>query len=166
IAVKHFSNDSFEAKESYGNYSKIKTTNWSLVQGLYLNKSRLYSSKTLVPDQYNASFSQLEGLKALETSTLGIEAGVTGLYSFYNFHISGMLAIGWHVQKQEYSGIHSDDRTVSDSAVSSLVELGHNGLSGASFGVQVRNQAINIPIKNASYALERSTFSLYYKYFF
>lgn len=166
VSIKHFTRKDFSLKDSVGNFSKNKKSDWSWLRGLYLNKSRLFSSDTLIPDQYADNFNQLIGLKALETSNLGIEGGISGLYTYKRFFLSGLISLGWHIQKQEFSGIETKDRTVTQVGSSSLIGLGFDFENGGSLGLQGRTQNITIPVKNAEYTQSRLITSIYYKYFF
>jgi hypothetical protein len=165
-SVKHFSKDNFSVKQSIGNFSKNKISDWSWLQGIYVNKSRLFSSDTLIPTQYESSFDQLKGLKALETTNIGIDGGISGMYTIKQFFMTGLISAGLHLQKQEFSGIETQDRTVTQISTSVLMGLGYDQKNGGSWGVQVRSQSINIPVKNAEYTQSRLATSLYYKYFF
>jgi hypothetical protein len=166
ISIKHFSKKDFSLKDSIGNFSKNKKTDWSWIQGIYINKSRLFSSDTLIPTQYELRFEQLAGLKSLETSNIGIDGGISGMFTYKQFFMTGLISMGLHLQKQEFSGIDAEDRTVTQLGSSVLLGLGYDRVTGGSFGVQVRSQSIAIPVKNAEYTQSRLSTSLHYKYFF
>lgn len=164
--VKYFSKEGFKLKSSHGNFSENKKTDWSWVQGVFINKSRLFSSDKLIPDQYAANFSQLVGLKAIDASTIGVEFGVSGLYSKEKFFADALMSIGWHLQRQAFSGSTITDRTITEVSTAVITGIGYDSKKWGSLGLQLRAQIIQIPVQNAQFSQQRAISSLYYKYFF
>lgn len=166
FGVKKFLRSSYKMSDSFGDFAKKKKSNWTPVMGVFINKSRLSREEGLIPGEFSTDFDQLYGLTALETTSLGLEFGLTGLYEFNGFFIGGLFSVGQQIQQQNFSGIDEEDRTVNPFNLFIYADAGYEWGEGHSVGFMTRAYSSNIPVKNSEYNLSRALIGFYYKYFF
>jgi len=78
--MKYFTKDKYFADHSIANFSITKTTDWTYLLGLNIDKSKLFSDDGLIPTQYESNFTQLKGLQSISTTNIGLSGGITGMY--------------------------------------------------------------------------------------
>ena len=166
IGVKHFTKENFELNKSYSNNSHHKKSDWSWLHGASISKAKLFSNAGLIPYAFAENFQQLKDLKGIETTSLGYEFGITGLYAYKGFFVSALLDIGIQLQKQEFFGLDQRSRELTDSTISLFFEAGYITKKRNSFGLKLAGNTAEFPIKNASFTYSRSLTTMYYKYFF
>jgi hypothetical protein len=167
INLKKFTRESFNPGDSLMHLKYKKEKNWSWVHGVNFNRSKIWANSKdgLIPSQYTAKFSEVAGLSGVESTSFGYEFGITGLYAWEYFYINGMLNLGFQILNQHFEGIDEDDRYITDSLNSVMLELGVRANKSMVFGLQLRSQAHRIPIKNVEFEQQRSMVSVFFKYF-
>jgi hypothetical protein len=165
LGLKYFTNKDYSLKNSLSNFSNKKISNWSWFHGIFASKFKLYSDETLIPTQYESNFSQLKGLKSFEAQNVGYEFGITALYAYKKYFFDILFGPGIQYQRQQFSGIDQGPRVLTSSSVSLMLDAGYDAQVG-SFGLKFNQQSMNVPVKNAEFTSNRSSFQIYYKYFF
>lgn len=165
FGIKYFTNDSYNPKHSLKNFSLKKETNWSWIQGMSINRFKLFSSNTLIPPQFT-NFNQLNGLSAFQSTSLIYDLGITGMFGYKQFFIDSLMTLGLQIQNQEFEGLDQESRVITDSAVGFSLNTGYQVTDNSSLGIKTSFQSIGVPIKNARYTSTRSVVRVYYKHFF
>lgn len=167
VNLKKFTRKDFNASHSLMHLQFKKETNWSWVHGISFNRNKIWSNSKdgLVPSQYSSKFSEIAGLSGIETTALGYDFGITGIYAWRYFYINGMINLGVQALSQHFEGIDEDDRYITDSLNSAMVELGARAKNVMVLGFQIRTQVQRIPIKNVDFEQQRSMVSIFFKYF-
>lgn len=165
IEIKYFSSDKYSIRHSLGNFASKKQTAWSTVHGIQLGHSKLHSSDSLIPDNFESRFPDTYGITGIELRSFGYEYGITGMYSLGALYISGLVSLGAVVQHQHFEGIEDDDRYLTATKSSVLLDLG-GGSEDKQAGLQVRISGQTIPIKENSFEQTRQIFKLYFNKYF
>jgi hypothetical protein len=168
INLKKFTRKGFNPNHSLMHLKYEKEKNWSWVHGLSFNRSKIWanSSDGLVPSQYSAKFSEIAGVNGIETTSFGYDFGISGLYAWDYFYVNGMINLGVQLLNQHFEGIDEDDRFITDSINSFMVEFGGRIKNTMILGMQFRTQVQKIPLKNIDFEQQRAMASIFYKYFF
>lgn len=164
-SMKHFTRDGYIVDRSYSNFMLEKETNWSPFVGAFINRSSLYTNENLIPSLYQANFSELDGIRAINSFNLGISGGITGMYFHEGFYISGSFSYNVQYQQQEFFGIEDPTREVTSNGSEGLGEVGYQWDRNTA-GLQIRIRSINAPVKNAEFRQSTTLSQVYYKYFF
>ncbi|MEE2671475.1 MAG: DUF4421 family protein [Bdellovibrionota bacterium] len=164
-SIHHFSNDDFNLSESFSSVQKKKKSAGSWLYGLSLNRSQLRADGGLIPEEFAASFDQLYGLKEFNTASMAVHGGYGGLYTFYDFFITGLISIGYQAQDQRFSGLEQDNRVVTGFSNFVHFEYGYQW-DNKVLGLFARVNNSTIPVKNAEFELTRTHVRIYYKYFY
>ena len=163
--IKYFTKKDFDLSHSFSNFAAKKETNWSWVHGLSINKASLYSNKTLIPSAYESNFDELKGLRELQSTSIGYNFGIAGMYTYKSFFIGGVLSLGMQFQEQETHGLNEDPRHLTDSAASTKFGFGYSG-KDKNIGMDLSVSNYTIPVQNAEFTNVRTIVHIYYKYFF
>lgn len=167
FSLKYFSNKDFRPTKSLGSFSKKKQSGWSTLHGITANKSRLKAShnSVLVPLKYHNDFTDIKTLKAIDINAIGYSYGITGMYLYKNFYVSGLFALGIAAQEQKFRGIEDSDRFKTASNTSLMFDIGGD-FGARSIGITARFQTMDIAIKESKFSQSRLITSFYYQYTF
>lgn len=166
-SITLFNRDNFDPRDSFGFFELRKKTSWSLYQKIKIVRQRLWSNNGLVPEEQSSSnFDQVRDLRAIETDGLGYEFGAIGTWSPNFFYITFQFGIGPMLYRQEVEGIEQEERYLSDTNSSVILDFGFTDQENKVLFIHTRIEGSNVPVKNVSYYRSRTESSLMFKYYF
>ncbi len=163
--ITYFNKESFRPQRAFSNFDIQKETNWSLIQKIKLNNSKLWAVDGLIPDSFQTDFEQIANINSIQVTNVGYEFGVVASYKADYFFTSAMASVGPTLFHQSFDGRNQEDRYIVSPTSSFFLDAGITDSKNKVLSLQFRFENSMFPVKNVEVIRARGIASLSFKYF-